>query len=172
MENSVTRRLFFACWPEPTEREQIIARRHLIAGASKRQVPDHNLHLTLLFLGDQPADRVGDICAAADMVRRSVFALKLDRFGWFSRARVVWLGGAANAPARNLVDDLTRAVRERDFVFDAREFLPHITLFRRVTQTPEFPDPPEMSWPIRGFSLVESIPARPYQVLRTWPLTL
>ncbi|QKK02254.1 MAG: hypothetical protein HND55_06045 [Pseudomonadota bacterium] len=35
-------------------------------------MPDHNLHLTLLFLGDQPVGRVDRIVAAAVSRPRSV----------------------------------------------------------------------------------------------------
>lgn len=47
-----TRRLFFACWPHEQVRGGIIQRRRLIDGLSPRRVPDHNLYLTLLFLGN------------------------------------------------------------------------------------------------------------------------
>jgi 2'-5' RNA ligase len=169
---SSTRRLFFACWPDSAMRVEIIARRQLISGTSRRQVPDHNLHLTLLFLGDQPADRLADICSAADSIRNAEFSWHLDRFGWFPGARVAWLGGVANEPSKRLVQALVSSMRSLDLKFDERAFVPHITLFRQVARQPEFPSPPTLKWPIHGFSLIESIPARPYQVLRTWPLKL
>jgi len=147
-------------------------RRRLIAGTSRRQVPDHNLHLTLLFLGNQPAGRLAAICSAADSVRNAGFMLHLDRFGWFSGARVAWLGGAANEPSAKLVDDLASLMRQLGLRFEHRAFVPHITLFRQVARQPVFPEPPPVAWSIDGFSLIESIPSRPYQVLRTWPLKL
>lgn len=171
-EQKPTRRLFFACWPDPSVRRSIIQRRRLIDGLSDRRVPDHNLHLTLLFLGDQPADRLPDIVAAADRVRAPGFVLELDRFGWFADARVAWLGGPAPDAARALVAWLGAAMAELGLGFQPREFHPHITLYRRVARRPDFPEPPALAWPISEFVLIESIPSRPYQVLRTWPLTV
>ncbi len=169
-ERSPTRRLFFACWPNEVVRGRIIARRGLIEGLSARRVPDHNLHLTLLFLGDQPTDRLPEILATADRVCAPGFVLELDRFGWFAGAGVAWLGGPAPDAARALVAWLGEAMAGLGLGFQSREFHPHITLYRRVARRPGFPDPPPLDWPITEFVLIESIPSRPYQVLRTWPL--
>ncbi len=163
-----TRRLFFALWPDEGIRAGIVARRDLLRRVSRRRVPDHNLHLTLLFLGNQPADRVGAIAAVANDVAVASCTLRLDRIGWFPRARVAWLGGDAPAALNELVDDLKSAMTALDLTFDDRPFRPHVTLFRQVRQRPPRPDFEPLDWPVSGFSLVESISGRPYQVLRTW----
>ncbi|MCC5866180.1 MAG: RNA 2',3'-cyclic phosphodiesterase [Wenzhouxiangella sp.] len=168
----MVRRLFFACWPDDRIREQLIARRDLIDGLSRRRVPDHNLHLTLLFLGNQPADRLKDIQSLADDLEARFFALELDRFGWFQQAGVAWLGGPATPGASRLVKALAAGAMARGLVFQARAFQPHVSLFRQVRACPALPVPASLRWPISGFSLIESIPSRPYQVLRTWPLSM
>lgn len=165
------RRLFFALWPDNEIRQGIVQRREALGAAGRRRVPDHNLHLTLLFLGNQPAERVAGIEAAVDDVSAETFRLRLDRFGWFARARVVWLGGEAPAAAQALVADLARVLQPQGLNFDVRPFRPHITLFRKVTRRPDLPDPEPLEWPIREFALIESIPGSPYRVLREWPLT-
>ncbi|TVS13778.1 MAG: RNA 2',3'-cyclic phosphodiesterase [Wenzhouxiangella sp.] len=171
-EKSEIRRLFFACWPDDEVRREIVARRRLIEGLSPRRVPDHNLHLTLLFLGDQPADRLADIAAAAGQITAPGCRLILDCFGWFPGARVAWLGGETPGVLAGLVDELKRVNRALGLAFDDRPFRPHVTLFRKIARRPDFPEPPPLNWTVSEFSLVESIPSRPYQVLRTWPLTL
>ena len=167
-----TRRLFFACWPDEGIRRGIIERRGLIEGLSRRRVPDHNLHLTLLFLGNQPADRLPELIEAADRLDGSGFVLRLDRFGWFPGARVAWLGGPAPEAARGLVEQLSDSCRALGLRFDRGRFHPHVTLFRKVERRPVFPSVAELSWPVGEFALIESIPSRAYQVLRTWPLRL
>ncbi|MFP4278121.1 MAG: RNA 2',3'-cyclic phosphodiesterase [Wenzhouxiangella sp.] len=166
------RRLFFACWPDAAVRQAIIERRRLIDGVSPRRVPDHNLHLTLLFLGNQPAAQLPEMLAAVDRMDAPGFILKLDCFGWFAGARVAWLGGPAPQPAQALVERLGDAMAGLGLAFEPRRFHPHITLYRKVGRQPDFPRPPPLDWPIREFVLIESIPSRPYQVLRTWPLSL
>lgn len=166
-----TRRLFFALWPDNRTRKGIVERRELLGRVSRRQVPDHNLHLTLLFLGDQPAGRAAEFKARASTVRAQGCELVLDRFGWFARAGVVWLGGEAPDPLRNLVAELKAAMSLLGLDFDDRPFRPHVTLFRKVRRRPRFPEIEPLEWPVREFALIESVAGQPYRVLRTWPMS-
>lgn len=163
-----TRRLFFALWPDAALREGLVQRRRVLEARFPKRVPDHNLHLTVLFLGDQPAERLEVIEAAADAVRSPAFELLLDRLGWFKRARVVWLGGAAPEAGRDLAEALVRGMHGLGLDFDRRSWVPHVTLFRKVDDGRNLPPVEALRWPVREFSLIESIPSRPYQVLRTW----
>lgn len=169
-DGGATRRLFFALWPEAPVREAIRARRRALGRLSRKRVPGHNLHLTLLFLGNQPAVRVDAILEAAATVRGSEFMLRLDRFGHFARARVVWLGGEAPVAGSALAASLAAAMEGLGLIFEHRPWRPHVTLFRGVTRRPALPAPAPVDWRAARFSLVESLPSRPYQVLRSWPL--
>ncbi|MGK7296298.1 MAG: RNA 2',3'-cyclic phosphodiesterase [Candidatus Wenzhouxiangella sp. M2_3B_020] len=170
MTKAETRRLFFALWPDPEIRAAIADRREALGRLSKRRVPQVNLHATLLFLGDVRGDLVDSIASSAEDVRGSPFGMNLDRFGWFARARVVWLGGPAPATGKELVADLAAAMASIGVQADRRPWVPHVTLFRKVAGRPVLPEPVQIHWPVEEFALVESIPGRPYQVLRTWPL--
>ena len=162
------RRLFFALWPDDVIRAGIVARREKLGRASRRQVPDHNLHLTLLFLGDQPADRVDAIKASSGQIEAETCKLILNHLDWFPSARVAWLGGEAPAELDALATALKSAMAPLGLIFDVRPFRPHITLFRQVRQRPHFPEIEPLEWPVTEFALVESIPGQPYQVLRKW----
>lgn len=168
VQKKSTRRLFFALWPDEAIRAGIVARRERLGRLTRKRVPDQNLHLTLLFLGDQPAERVDDIQTAADQVSGQRCTLRLNRFGWFPGARVAWLGGEAPQDLVELVDGLKTAIGPLGLQFDDRPFRPHVTLFRHVRARPEFPEIDPLDWPVSDFALVESIPGQPYQVLRKW----
>lgn len=168
--NEPTRRLFFALWPDERVRRGIIERRELLEPVSRKRVPDHNLHLTLLFLGDQPVQRLDEFEAAAGAVAGTCCELRLERFGWFPGARVLWLGGTAPAAMQRFQSELQRQIGQLGVALDGRPFRPHVTLFRKVGRRPDLPEPPPLAWPVRDFALIESIPGRPYQVLRTWCL--
>ncbi|MEX0915665.1 MAG: RNA 2',3'-cyclic phosphodiesterase [Wenzhouxiangellaceae bacterium] len=171
MNNSRShRRLFFALWPSPEIRAGIVRRRELINGLSRRRVPDHNLHLTLLFLGDQPADRVPRIVDAAGELRAPAFDLLLDRFGWYARARVAWLGGPAPAGGQALAAGLTARMDALELAFDRRPWAPHVTLFRKVAKRPEPPAVEPLDWPVSRFVLIESVPGKPYEPLASFEL--
>lgn len=164
------RRIFFALWPPPAVREAIIERRARLGDPSRRRVPDANLHITLLFLGDQPGERIDRVMEAAGSVRAPGFELVLDRLGWFTRARVAWLGGDPPQAGKSLVERLAGRMEALGLSFDSRPWVPHVTLYRNVGKRPALPEIGPVTWPVSEISLIESIPARPYQVLRTWPL--
>jgi 2'-5' RNA ligase len=165
-----TRRLFFALWPDESIRRGILARRESLGSLSRRRVPDHNLHLTLVFLGDQPGDRLAEFEAAAGEIEGAACTLELDRFGWFPRARVAWLGGDAPEALSHLQDSLWQRMVDLGVRLDERPFRPHVTLFRQVLRRPRMPDPDPLIWPVGDFVLVESVAGSPYRVLRRWAL--
>lgn len=169
-DEASSRRLFFALWPSPEVRAGIVERRKCIEGLSKRMVPDHNLHLTLLFLGDQPGDRLDEIVAAAEELQSAGFGLALDRFGWFARARVAWLGGRAPDAGKALAARLTAGMAALGLQFDDRPWAPHVTLFRQVRHRPNFPDIEPLTWPVDRFELIESVPGQPYESLASFDL--
>lgn len=161
------RRLFFALWPDAAIRGEIVRRQSVLDTAGRR-VPDHNLHLTLLFLGNQPADNLPVIIQNAGKIGGEAFELTLDHFGWFARARVAWLGGQPPEAGQALVAGLEAAMSGSEVKFDRRPWRPHVTLFRKVARKPEFPEFPPLAWPVREFALVESVPGQPYRVLDAW----
>jgi len=167
---ATTGRLFFALWPTPEIRAGIIRRRQSIDGLSRRRVPDHNLHLTLRFLGRQPAQRLPEIIDAAGKLRGPPFELVLDRLGWFAGARVAWLGGQAPTDGAALAGALTERLDALDLAFDHRPWTPHVTLFRKVSWRPELPEIKPLDWSVNRFVLIESLPGRPYQPLANFDL--
>jgi len=134
-----------------------------------RRVPDHNLHMTLLFLGNQPADKINNIQVIVDTISCKNFTIALDQFGWFSGPRVLWLGGPAPKALQELRQALIERISALGLRFDRRPLRPHVTLCRQVDQLPQWPRIEPIIWPIAEFALVESIANRPYRVLRSWP---
>lgn len=165
-----TRRVFFALWPDAEVRAAIASRREASGERPGRPVPDHNLHATLVFLGDQPVGLVDRLIREEPPAGVRPFSLTLDRFGWFARARVAWLGGPAVPAGERLVAELAARARAQGIEVDRRPWVPHVTLFRNVRRRPSLAPPEPLVWPVACFALVESVPKRPYQVLRTWPL--
>lgn len=160
-EAAVTRRLFFALWPdEPTRVALVRATRTAVRRAGGRPVAQANLHVTLAFLGNQPVARYDAIVAAASGLTPVSVQLELDRFGCWPRPRIFWLRPArCSAELAGLVDGLWTAMAPLGLPRETRPYRPHVTLARKVTVLPELEPPTPLIWKASGFSLIESVTA-------------
>ena len=167
-----SRRLFLALWPEETERRRLA---DLAAGvAGRRRVRDDNLHLTLVFLGATDAARWAEYEAALANLSTPPLELILDRYGYWSQPRILWLGASRTPPELyELVAELHRRLRGCGFTPERRAFQAHITLARQFPgPAPAQPPATPVHWLVHDLALVESLRedggAR-YAVLRRWP---
>jgi 2'-5' RNA ligase len=175
-------RLFFALWPDDALRQQLISRsKPLVETVRGRPVSDEKLHITLVFLGDTDTRQRDCLESMATRVAEEFaclpFKLTLDRFGHWSRSRVLWFGSIETPePLTLLVDRLSAGARECGLSLDARPYRAHLTLMRKVSRMPEkltaaSLDP--LSWPVNRFALVRSVPVPQgvyYEVLQEWRL--
>ncbi len=168
------RRLFLALWPPDPVREAMrdVARR-LAREVDGRRVGDAGLHLTLAFLGTVEEARREALEAALGTLALAAHTLLLDRLGYWHRPQVVWLGASHTPEAlAAFVTDLRDCLRELELPVDARPFVPHVTLLRKVRRRPPTPPFEPIAWAVDGFVLVQS-ELRPegacYTVLRRWP---
>lgn len=106
-----------------------------LAGAhlGTREAPSH---LTVLFLGEVPAERAAELAEAfrAAVRARPPFALELAGIGGFpgpDRPRIVWIGVARGAPELTaLHGDLRGAARAHGIPTEERPFVAHLTVLR------------------------------------------
>jgi 2'-5' RNA ligase len=106
------------------------------AGRGARWVRTENLHLTLRFLGDTPADRVP---AVAEAMRRAAggtraFEVRLAGAGAFpssGRPRALWLGIVVGAPELGAIASaMEPPLAELGWPPEGRPFRPHLTVAR------------------------------------------
>ena len=156
-----TRKLFFALWPPEEVRAALVtaSRPALRACSGIRVVPAHQYHVTLAFLGDQPAAQV-DRLTAIESVAPPGFELILDRFGHWRRSQVLWIG-PRECPAglTALVGQIRGELESLGISHDRRGYRPHLTLARKVRTLPALDTSPAVHWPVRDFVLVESVTA-------------
>ncbi len=170
-----TARLFFAAWPAP-EIQQALGELalELQAHCGGRAIPAHNIHLTLVFLGDVERARLPHIEALARAVAAPRFELHVDRAKYWRHNRIVWAGVAQCPPAAAaLVGQLEAGVAAAGMRVERRPYVPHITLLRDARRAPADAAVPPIAWPVAGYALVESVQrdrGRVYEPLREWPL--
>jgi len=170
-----SRRLFFGLWPDSAVRIQLAqAATALMADATGKVVPPGGLHLTLFFLGRVTPDQQVCVEAAASMVRENQFELVLDRFGYFRRPRVAWIGCSDESPSLvALSGRLGDGCRACGFSSENRDYTAHVTIARQVSRDPGRPMMLAVPWLVDRFALIESVSAPggvEYRPLRFWPL--
>ena len=169
------RRWFFALWPTDPFRTQIQEATLAIAQASGgRLIPARNFHVTLLFLGEVPAERFDAVQqAGARLAGSPAFELNFDGVeAWGRRLLCLTTStppAAAIALATRLRGHLSSDVRQ-----DEREFRPHITLARDLRRSCAAEAIHGLRQKVDDFALVESVrdaSGSQYSVLARWPLS-
>jgi 2''-5'' RNA ligase len=93
-----------------------------------------NLHLTLAFLGELGADKVGLVKQAINRIDKGPFLLSFSGFGRFRRSGgdIHWAGVNKSRELLDIQSQLVSELRKAGFVLENREFSPHLTLGREV----------------------------------------
>lgn len=150
-----TGRLFFALWPDHEVVKRLVGLQEPLDGGRKSHALD--LHLTLAFLGAQPADTLPALVSVVDDIEFSSISLVVDQYGQFERQKVVW-AGPSQVPLSLI------ALRDRLLKMPAvaalglrREagFVPHLTLARKAPMPSINFEPIE--WRVGRMALAESV---------------
>jgi 2'-5' RNA ligase len=98
--------------------------------------PEHNLHLTLKFLGKTPASRVNELAGLMAKAGRGIppFLLRVEEAGAFPSLRaprILWIGIREPLElVRKLHQNMENALSGAGFPRDERPFHPHVTVGR------------------------------------------
>ena len=156
---TVSRRLFFALWPDDALRARLAAEAERLAPhCGGYPLPAENMHITLAFLGSVDASRLE---ALVDLTRAWP-ALNgewtLDRLDHFPNPRIVWAGSQAPSPSLlTLHAELWRALSQHGFTAPQRDFTPHVSLVRQADRAaPQSRLPTPLRWRFDHLVLVES----------------
>lgn len=151
-------RVFIALWPGAEVRAELARRTTLMAKAcgGRPSRPD-TLHLTLVFIGATPRERIPALIRLMDGIRVPPFTLRFDQHGWWRHNGIAWTGpGAAPAPLFALQEGLARGAEKLGFSLDVRPYVPHLTLARDAGRSPPTGGLPGLDWPVGSFVMVSS----------------
>lgn len=175
-----TRRVFFALWPDETQRRAI---EHAAAKAVRhsggRPVPAANLHVTLAFLGSVPVARIPELQRiareqASAFGEQAPVTLSFARLARWKEAQVLCALATEERPiARALAAALQDATSTAGFSPDRKPLQAHVTLARKVVRPGAALQLRPIVWRFEAFALIDSRtqPSGPiYSVLETYPL--
>ncbi len=147
-------RLFFALDATSQAKPLVAIQQQLVRDISNPEsvsrpspVEAENLHLTLLFLGNQPTSQIPQLSQQAARVIEALaikpFTIQLDRLGLFPKAKVAWI--APSQPPEPLVQlesKLRAALTTMGISVEDRPYRPHVTLLRKAAANPRGTVPP------------------------------
>lgn len=177
VEKQKRRRLFLALWPDDITRKKLadvqkqLGRNERLKTA--KPVAVANLHITTHFLGAVTEEVHLQLEALLCTVEARSCTLVIDRWGYFPRAKVLWLGGESSEALNDLVEQTQTCIQQCVDGYEQKRFVPHITVFRKARHPMEVDDFRPIEWNIDRFALVESVthPEGPeYTVLEEWIL--
>ena len=154
-----TRRLFFALWPDNRQRDRM---RDFITPVAKlvegRAIDRFNWHITLVYIGDFPVDRIHELEALKESVAVEPFRLRFDRLEFWPRPKIAALVAPTVPPElEQIVDQLRGGVFSAGIEPEQRTYRPHVTVVRKARpfEIQRLAQPAVTEW--AGFELVESV---------------
>lgn len=168
-------RLFFAIWPDINTRKLLDqVGRQLHAACGGRRTRRETIHITLVFLGEVPLERIDVLRTLAGQVAACSFELVLTKLDWWKHNRVAWAAPDATPEAMaELVRGLESKLTGQAFKIDTRPYSPHVTLLRKANCHESVTLDVPIRWQVTDFVLVQSVPdasGAAYEVIGRWPL--
>jgi 2'-5' RNA ligase len=150
-----SRRLFYALWPDDATRDALM---HIQVPLQGRKTRRENLHLTLAFLGRQPADLMPTLKEILRRIQQTPISLVLNRIGYFPQQRVAWAGtGKSSVSLMEMQKKLMQNLAINEIgINTAEEFRPHITLARDAP-APGIVTFAPIAWCADRVALIESV---------------
>ncbi|HEY8037526.1 MAG TPA: RNA 2',3'-cyclic phosphodiesterase [Methylobacter sp.] len=169
-----TSRLFFALWPDDETRQKLARLNQSIKAEGFKCVQPHNLHVTLVFLGQVDKNVELSIKQFAAGIIAQPFELTFDSLSYWNKPKILCLTCLQPVPeaASVLAVALETAAANCGLQTDTRPYTPHITLARHARYLPNVKIEP-IIWRAEAFCLVESC-SEPdgvfYKAIQQWPL--
>jgi len=154
-----TKRLFFALWPDHRQRDRM---RDFISPVAKlvegKAVERRNWHITLIHIGDFPADRIDELHEVKQAITVEPFRLRFDRLEFWPRQKIAALVTPTGPPEmQRLCEALQGAAFAAGIEIDQRTYRPHVTVVKnsRSFETQRLAQSAVIEWD--SFELVESV---------------
>jgi 2'-5' RNA ligase len=149
-------------WPSHRQRELLRDRINpVLSSVEGNAVERQNWHVTVVFIGDFPEDKLRGLMAAVEFIEPGEIRLRFDSLSFWQRPKIACLHAKTVPPElERLVLSLQRALIPFGYAPETRVYRPHITVARKVRAFQEIrlARPIELTW--SGFELVESVSVR------------
>lgn len=130
----------------------------------KRQTPPEDMHITLLFIGEDVHDEIDQAVKLLSGIKQPAFSLTVDgvkTFGNPSTPRIIYASLEHSEELEALQRQVLESLEPLQIQFDPKAFVPHITLASKwAGGTPGEPQLSisEMQYEVTEFSLFKIAP--------------
>jgi len=153
------KKLFYALWPSHRQRELLRdAINPVLSSVEGQSVDRRNWHVTLVYIGNFPEERIPGLMAATELIDPGEIRLRFDTLTFWQRPKIACIHAKITPPElERLMSTLQQALIPFGIELDERVYRPHITVSRKVRAFPDvrLTRPVELSF--SEFELVESI---------------
>ena len=130
-------RIFIAINFDETVKSQIVQvqdglREHSLKGNFTLR---ENLHLTLVFLGELPENKIDSIKKIISSIKFEPFQITFTHTGYFEQhlGKLFWIGIKQSNELLHIQKKLVDLLLESNFIIENRKFVPHLTLSRKTS---------------------------------------
>lgn len=150
------KKLFFGLLPPADVQVRLFALNRLVEVQGGRPTWQGNLHLTLHFIG--LTDHLDCLIKKSENLQIDAFNVSLQRWGHFRKPAILWLGPQDVDPElAGLAKQLEQIAIECNNPGDIREFRPHVTIQRKISELPALTAASPIIWLAEDFHLFESV---------------
>lgn len=156
------KKLFYALWPSHRQRELLRDTINPALSSVEGQTVDRrNWHVTLVYIGDFPEERIPGLMAAMEIIEPGDISLRFDVLTFWQRPKVACMHTKIIPPElERLVASLSQALIPFGIEPEERVYRPHITVSRKVRAFPDVRLARPIEVTFSEFELVESISLR------------
>jgi len=156
------KKLFFALWPSHRQRELLRDTINPVLSAVEGQSVDRrNWHVTLVYIGDFPEERIAELTAVTDDIEPGEIRLRFDTLTFWQRPKIACVHTKiVPRELERLVAGLRQALIPFGIEPEERVYRPHITVSRKVRAFPDTRLARPMELSFTEFELIESISLR------------
>ena len=173
--NKSNLRVFFAIDLEPFIKTQLLSYQEKFIDLDAQPIDAANFHITLSFLGELTERKIETIIDGLSPVKLNPFELTINNPIYLASTKILALG---IEDKRKQLQQLKKGIESNlrsmtHFNIEKREYLPHISLFRKVEEFPEFFLPIQQSLSVDSFCLMASIATKKsvrYEIIEQWRL--
>lgn len=123
-------RLFIAL---DLEKDNLEPLKEKLKNVKGRFVSDNNFHLTLAFLGDVSISRIDELKNIINSINLHLNELKSTKVSTFHK-NVIVINFEKNKELMNYQKKLTNLLKQNNFYFDDKPYIPHLTLIRNSNE--------------------------------------